>query len=94
MSPTPAAGGNVRAHRQVLVLVLMNVPACLLPLPLPLLLLLIPPCRYKKTVICQEVAKAKNVCQVCLLDLEYGLPVQVSGGSGRVGVGEGRGGGR
>ena len=21
-------------------------------------------CRYKKTVICQEVAKAKNVCQV------------------------------
>lgn len=28
-------------------------------------------------MICQEVAKAKNVCQVCLLDLEYGLPVQV-----------------
>ncbi len=22
------------------------------------------PCRYKKTIICQEVAKAKNVCQV------------------------------
>ncbi len=21
-------------------------------------------CRYKKTIICQEVAKAKNVCQV------------------------------
>jgi pre-mRNA-splicing factor RBM22/SLT11 len=21
--------------------------------------------RYKKTIICQEVAKAKNVCQVC-----------------------------
>ena len=33
--------------------------------------------RYKKTVICQEVAKAKNVCQVCLLDLDYNLPVQV-----------------
>eukprot|EP00210_Caulerpa_lentillifera_P005328 g5091.t1 len=33
--------------------------------------------RYKKTIICQEIAKAKNVCQVCLLDLEYGLPVQV-----------------
>ena len=32
---------------------------------------------YKKTIICQEVAKAKNVCQVCLLDLDYGLPVQV-----------------
>jgi len=24
-------------------------------------------CRYKKTIICQEVAKAKNVCQVCHL---------------------------
>lgn len=33
--------------------------------------------RYKKTIVCQEVAKAKNVCQVCLLDLDYGLPVQV-----------------
>ena len=33
--------------------------------------------RYKKTVICQEVAKAKNVCQCCLLDLDYNLPVQV-----------------
>ena len=32
--------------------------------------------RYKATIICQEVAKAKNVCQVCLLDLEYGIPVQ------------------
>merc|ERR1712232_233086 len=33
--------------------------------------------RYKKTVICHEVAKAKNVCQVCLLDLDYNLPVQI-----------------
>ncbi len=33
-------------------------------------------CRYKKTIICQEVAKAKNVCQVCLLDLNYNIPVQ------------------
>ncbi|MEW5307120.1 MAG: hypothetical protein WDW36_009536 [Sanguina aurantia] len=33
--------------------------------------------RYKKTIICKEVAKAKNVCQVCLFDLEFGLPVQV-----------------
>ncbi|EIE23193.1 hypothetical protein COCSUDRAFT_23819 [Coccomyxa subellipsoidea C-169] len=32
--------------------------------------------RYKKTIICQEVAKAKNVCQVCLLDLDYSIPVQ------------------
>jgi pre-mRNA-splicing factor RBM22/SLT11 len=33
--------------------------------------------RYKKTEICQTCCKLKNVCQVCLLDLEYGLPVQV-----------------
>jgi pre-mRNA-splicing factor RBM22/SLT11 len=33
--------------------------------------------RYKKTEVCQTCSKAKNVCQVCLLDLEYGLPVQV-----------------
>ncbi|CAH8282282.1 unnamed protein product [Eruca vesicaria subsp. sativa] len=32
--------------------------------------------RYKKTEICQTCCKLKNVCQVCLLDLEYGLPVQ------------------
>ncbi|PKA65793.1 Zinc finger CCCH domain-containing protein 40 [Apostasia shenzhenica] len=33
--------------------------------------------RFKKTEICQTCSKLKNVCQVCLLDLEYGLPVQV-----------------
>lgn len=33
--------------------------------------------RYKKTEICQTCCKLKNVCQTCLLDLEYGLPVQV-----------------
>jgi len=33
--------------------------------------------RYKKTEICQTCAKMKNVCQTCLLDLEFGLPVQV-----------------
>ena len=32
-------------------------------LPPPLCAYFHPPCRYKKTVICQEVAKAKNVCQ-------------------------------
>jgi len=33
--------------------------------------------RYKKTEICQTCAKLQNVCQTCLLDLQYGLPVQV-----------------
>ncbi|KAF2312596.1 hypothetical protein GH714_035177 [Hevea brasiliensis] len=33
--------------------------------------------RFKKSEICQTCSKLKNVCQVCLLDLEYGLPVQV-----------------
>ncbi|KAG9008563.1 Pre-mRNA-splicing factor slt11 [Tulasnella sp. JGI-2019a] len=33
--------------------------------------------RFKTTVICQTCAKVKNVCQTCLLDLVYGLPVQV-----------------
>ncbi|CAN6717050.1 unnamed protein product [Malus baccata var. baccata] len=31
---------------------------------------------FKKSEICQTCSKLKNVCQVCLLDLEYGLPVQ------------------
>ena len=48
--------------------------------------------RYKETIIAPEVAIAKNVCQVCLMDMEYNLPVAVrdrlmgkagtSGGSG------------
>ena len=29
--------------------------------------------RYKKTEICQTCCKLKNVCQTCLLDLEYGI---------------------
>ena len=37
--------------------------------------------RYKKTEVCQTCAKTKNVCQTCLLDLEYGLPVQVNSSS-------------
>jgi len=36
-----------------------------------------PRARFKKTEICQVCAKSKNICQTCLLDLQYGLPVQV-----------------
>ena len=32
--------------------------------------------RYKRTEICRICSKAKNVCQTCLLDLKYNLPVQ------------------
>lgn len=31
--------------------------------------------RWKRVEICKTCAKAKNVCQVCIFDLEYGLPV-------------------
>eukprot|EP00914_Ancora_sagittata_P028938 GHVO01057105.1.p1 GENE.GHVO01057105.1~~GHVO01057105.1.p1 ORF type:complete len:226 (+),score=20.41 GHVO01057105.1:136-813(+) len=33
--------------------------------------------RFKNTIVCQTCAKLKNVCQTCLFDLEFGLPVQV-----------------
>jgi len=33
--------------------------------------------RFKKTEVCQTCSKLKNVCQTCMLDLTYGLPVQV-----------------
>lgn len=33
--------------------------------------------RFKKTEICTTCATIKNVCQTCVLDLQYGLPVQV-----------------
>ena len=36
-----------------------------------------PNARYKKTEICRSCAKSKNVCQTCVFDLKYGLPVQV-----------------
>eukprot|EP00920_Eleutheroschizon_duboscqi_P028842 GHVT01070077.1.p1 GENE.GHVT01070077.1~~GHVT01070077.1.p1 ORF type:complete len:239 (+),score=48.94 GHVT01070077.1:431-1147(+) len=36
-----------------------------------------PKARFKQTIICPTCAKLKNVCQTCLFDLEYGLPVQV-----------------
>lgn len=45
--------------------------------------------RWKKVEICQNCAKTKNVCQVCIFDLQYGLPVKLrdkiireSGGGG------------
>lgn len=33
--------------------------------------------RFKKTEVCTTCSKIKGVCQTCLLDLEFGLPVQV-----------------
>ena len=33
--------------------------------------------RVKRVEICKTCAKTKNVCQVCIFDLQYGLPVQV-----------------
>eukprot|EP01083_Nonionella_stella_P139530 425790_1 len=36
-----------------------------------------PRARFKKTEVCITCAKMKNVCQTCVLDLKYGLPVQV-----------------
>eukprot|EP01133_Synstelium_polycarpum_P016628 gene16628-19757_t len=33
--------------------------------------------RFKKTEICKTCSLVKNVCQVCIHDLEFGLPVQV-----------------
>lgn len=36
-----------------------------------------PQSRFKATELCYTCAKMKNVCQTCVLDLKYGLPVQV-----------------
>ncbi|XP_074324496.1 zinc finger CCCH domain-containing protein 4-like [Apium graveolens] len=33
--------------------------------------------RFKKTEICQTCSTLKNACQVCIFDLQYGLPIQV-----------------
>jgi hypothetical protein len=33
--------------------------------------------RSKKTIICRHCAKGKDVCQVCIFDMKYGLPVKL-----------------
>ena len=33
--------------------------------------------RQKRVEICKSCAQAKNVCQVCIYDMQYGLPVKV-----------------
>ena len=33
--------------------------------------------RTKKTVLCLRCAQAKDVCQVCIFDMKYGLPVKL-----------------
>ena len=33
--------------------------------------------RLKRVEICKSCAEAKNVCQVCIYDMQYGLPVKV-----------------
>ena len=33
--------------------------------------------RYKETIISYAVAKERNICQTCLNDMKYGLPVGV-----------------
>ena len=31
---------------------------------------------YKKTEVCQTCSKLKNICQTCILDLEYGKTLE------------------
>jgi pre-mRNA-splicing factor RBM22/SLT11 len=50
-----------------------------------------PKARFKKTELCMTCAKLKNVCQTCVLDLQFGLPVQVRDAA-MTAVGEGDGG--
>ena len=33
--------------------------------------------RFKNTIVCQTCSKVKNVCQTCLFDLDFGLPVEL-----------------
>ncbi|KAL5712290.1 hypothetical protein ACHQM5_014479 [Ranunculus cassubicifolius] len=41
--------------------------------------------RQKSTVICETCSKAQNACQVCILDLQYNLPIQARNAA--VGIG-------
>lgn len=36
--------------------------------------------RFKSTILCPACARLKHVCQTCVLDLKYGLPVEVRDG--------------
>ena len=33
--------------------------------------------RFKDTIVCREVAVEKNICQACLSDMTFGVPVGV-----------------
>ena len=39
--------------------------------------------RFKVTVVCQMCSKLKNVCQCCILDLQYGEGRRLCGEGGR-----------